>query len=92
MEIDVHNLGDLTPSQLSAYINKLIDTDFPRLAQLLYQLDISEEKIRATLLQEPMGNTGDKIVLLIIERLAQKAKSRKMFKYDDNIPDDEKWQ
>lgn len=92
MEIGPHNVGDLTPAQLSAYINQLIDTDFPRLAQLLYQLDISEEKIRSALLTEPMGNTGDKIVELIMERLQQKAKSKRMFKHDDNIPDDERWQ
>ena len=92
MELTVSKIEDLSPSQLADYINQLIDKDFSTLVQLLYRLDVSEEKIRTTLIDHPTGTAGEMLTLLIIERIAQREKAKQEFKKNaDDIPDDEKW-
>ena len=78
-------------TDLSDYINQLIDTDFTTLLSLLYRLDISEEKLRASLDAGTGEPAGTMIATMIIERQLQKIESRKRYKTEGDIPEDEKW-
>jgi hypothetical protein len=76
---------------LAAGINQLIQTDFARLINMLYRIDISEKTMKETLEQQADEDAGLLIARLIIERLLQKQQMRAQFKASDNIPDDDKW-
>jgi hypothetical protein len=76
---------------LAEGINHLIQTDFTRLINMLYRIDISEKNLKVTLEQQADEDAGLLIARLIIERLLQKQQMRAQFKTHDNIPDDDKW-
>lgn len=76
---------------LAEGINHLIQTDFARLLNILYRIDISEKTLRTTLEQQEDEDAGLLIAELIIERQLQKQKMRAQFKPQQNIPDDDKW-
>ena len=79
-------------AQLSEYINKLIKGDFEKLVSYLYRIDVSEQKLKSLLQQNPNENAGDTIATLIIERQQQKIKTRQQFSQRDNKFDtEEKW-
>ena len=84
-------LEDLSREQLAQFIHQLIDSDFPRLVQLLYRLDVSEAKIRSVLLENPTGDAGDMIAQLITDRIAQREKNKQLFKQEGEIPEEDKW-
>ena len=84
-------LEQLTADQLSGFVNQLIDQDLQRLVQLLYRLDVSEEKLKKVLADHPAGNAGTMIAQLILERLEQSRITRQQFKSGIDIPEDEKW-
>lgn len=84
-------LEQLTAEQMAAFVNGLVDRDFPRLVQLLYRLDVSEEKLRSVLLEHPTGDAGNMIAELILQRIAQRDKAKGLFKKQDDIPEDERW-
>ncbi len=72
--------------QLADQINFLVEKDFSRLLNLLYRIDVSEEKIKKALLNnsDPAGYV---IARLIIERQLQKIAFRKKFTNGEG----EKW-
>lgn len=78
-------------NHLAAKINDLIQNDFPRLVQILYRMDISEEKLMEILNEFRDADTGLIIGRLLIEREDQKIISRKQLRKNDDIPEDEKW-
>lgn len=84
-------LEDLSPEQMASFINDLIDKDFTRLVQILYRLDVSENKLKSVLLEHPTGDAGDMIAILIMQRIAQREKAKRLFKQEGEIPEDEKW-
>lgn len=78
--------------KLSAHINRLIQTNFEQLVNLLYRIDVSEAKIKSLLQIQPGTNAGDLITDLIIERQLQKIKSRQDFKpNNETFNEEEKW-
>ena len=78
--------------KLAEYINHLVNHDFNRLISLLYRMDVNEKKLREILSGNPGANAGMVIANLMIERQAEKIKSRKAFRQrDENIGDEEKW-
>ncbi len=77
--------------QIIALINTLINEDFHSLLQLLYQIDVSENKIRSCLKNDTDKLSADIIADLIIERQLQKIKSRQAFSKNDTFSDEEKW-
>jgi hypothetical protein len=81
----------LTASQMADFINSLIEKDFSRLVQLLYRLDVSEDKLKSVLIEHPTGDAGDLIAQLIIERIAQRELAKNMFTQKGEIPEEEKW-
>jgi hypothetical protein len=90
-ENELLRLEDLTAEQMASFINDLIEKDFARLVQLLYRLDVSEDKLKLVLLEHPTGDAGNMIAVLIMERIAQREKAKELFKQEGDIPEDEKW-
>ena len=67
-------------NNLAVFINKLIDKDFNKLVNLLYRIDISEQKLKIALQNEDKTiSSGKTIAKLIIERQLQKLEFRKKF-------------
>jgi hypothetical protein len=84
-----HSIGK---QLLAEKINDLITNDFQKLVSILYRMDVSEIKLKQLLTENPGTNAALIITDLMIERQAEKIKSRQQFsKRDENISDDEKW-
>ena len=76
---------------VSERVNFLINANLSLLLSFLYRLDISERKLKELLSSETDTATSDIIAALIIERQLQKGESRRAFKSEDSISEDEKW-
>lgn len=72
--------------QLIFLINELISTDFNALVQLLYKIDVDEEKLKQLLKTFKDTNSSSIIADLIINRQLQKIETKKQFSEPD--PDD----
>ena len=82
----------LTRKVLAEKINDLVNNDFQKLVLILYRMDVSEPKLKQLLNGNPGTDAGIIITDLMIERQAEKIKSREHYsKRDENIHDDEKW-
>lgn len=89
---DLIKIASYSWSQLVAYVNELITRDFNQLLTLLYRLDINEKKLKQTLADHPDQNAGELIAKLIIDRQAEKKKSREAFKQKDwEGSEEERW-
>ena len=84
------SLDDLK-NVLAEKFNDLINTDFNHLVQLLYRIDINEEKLKQVLKQNEGKDTAALLADLTIERQLQKIRSREDYRKDEDISDDEKW-
>lgn len=74
------------------HINTLLQKDFSQLVSLLYRLDVSEAKLRALLQQNPDTDAAILIANLVLERQAQKIRSRREnTRRDHEIDENEKW-
>lgn len=83
--------SDLLQS-LAAEINDLILINFERLIQLLYRIDVSEQRLKQLLKDHPDQDAGLLIAGLIIERQAQKKKFMQEFSVNDaDVPEEERW-
>ncbi|MCP4520515.1 MAG: hypothetical protein GY827_02270 [Cytophagales bacterium] len=76
-EIEETNSPDELHKQLSLAIQYLLNYRFERLLQVMYQIDVSEEKFNSVFSQK--GNIADQLATLVIERVLQKVEFR--FKY-----------
>ncbi len=84
--------GEELRERLARHINHLINTDFEKLIYYLYRIDVNENKMRMLLEKKEGENAAGLIADLIIERQAEKIKSRQQFDRRDNAFDDnEKW-
>ena len=92
MEKAFSELEQLGPSDLIAYINDCIQHDFNKLVQLLYRIDVSEEKLKSILQLNPNEDAAKLIAAVIIERLAATKAARASFSTTNKIdpPDKEK--
>jgi hypothetical protein len=79
--------------QLINHINYLINHDFEKLVYYLYRIDVDEQKMKAVLDKVAGENAALLITDLIIDRLQEKAQSRKQFTFRDkkDIDENEKW-
>ena len=78
--------------QLAEYINHLIKKDFDKLITYLYRIDVSEEKLKTLLQQQPDEDAGNIIASLIIDRQLQKIETRKKFSQQSkDFDEEEKW-
>lgn len=78
-------------TDLTLYINELINHHFDELISLLYRLDISEKKLKELLQLHASEDAAPIIAALILERQEQKIRSRELFKQEENIPEEDKW-
>ncbi len=79
-------------NELSTYINHLIKTDFEKLVAYLYRIDVSEEKLKLFLIDNPNEDAGKIIASLIIERIQQKIDIKNQFSQKSFTGnDEEKW-
>ena len=76
---------------LAEMINDLILRDFSRLIQILYRVDVSEQKLKDLLKQYPNTTAGSIIAPLIIERQEKKIESRNSFGKHQTGSDEERW-
>lgn len=84
--------NELRFRQLSDKINDLLVNDFDRLIAILYRMDVSDIKLKNLLKNNPGEDAGKIIAELMVERQAQKIKSREQFtKREDDIDENEKW-
>ena len=63
---------------LIAVVNDLIHRDFSKLLQILYRIDVDEQKLKTALFESPLP-VAETISDLIIERQLQKIKFRAQF-------------
>ena len=75
----VHFSLDELTGKMEAYISGLIQNDFQKLVHMLYKIDVSENKLRKVLSENPGEDAAKMIVGLIIERQEQKIRTRKNF-------------
>jgi hypothetical protein len=91
LEVTVQD-HSITKLVLIEKINDLIINDFQKLVSILYRMDVSEIKLQQLLNENPGTNSALIIADLMIQRQAEKIRSRQQFsKRDENISDDEKW-
>lgn len=76
---------------LTREINHLIINDFSALVQILYRMDVHEEKLKYLLKLHNNEDAANIIANLMIERQSQKIKNRQSFVAADAISDEEKW-
>ena len=76
---------------LAEIVNGWIRSDFTRLVQFLYRIDISESRLRLLLEENTEEDTGQLLARLILERLWQKIETRRQYKPGDTTSDEERW-
>lgn len=77
--------------QLAAYLNDLLLHNFDRLVQILYRVDVSEQKLKGVLSENKTTDAGELIAEVIIKRQEEKLAARQAFPPAQNISDDERW-
>jgi len=77
--------------QLVLYINHLLLSDFNKLIQILYRVDVSEQKLKELLQINPQTDAATIIAELLIQRQQQKIKTKEAFKPNADIPEEDKW-
>jgi hypothetical protein len=85
MEIALHEIEQLSPNDLIVYINECINNDFNKLVQLLYRIDVSENKLKTILQSNPSEDAAKLIAAVIIERLAATKAARASFASTNKI-------
>jgi hypothetical protein len=77
---------------LTSHINNMINSNLEQLINLLYRIDVSEQKIREFLANKPGEDAAPLIARLIIERQEQKIKSRQQYTpRDKSIDEEDSW-
>jgi len=89
MEINLQSLEKLSTPDLEEAINELIKNDFSKLVQILYRIDVSEEKLNNILNSNPNEDAGKLIAHVIVERLAITKKARESFNTTPRLDDTE---
>lgn len=77
--------------KLEAHINYLINHDFRRLTQLLYTVDVDEQQLKITLLQQPEQDAAQIITRLILARQEEKRQTRQLFPNSRSADAEEPW-
>jgi hypothetical protein len=79
MEKALYEIEQLSPNDLIAYINDCINHDFNKLVQLLYRIDVSEQKLKTILQSHPNEDAAKLIAAVIVERLTATKAARASF-------------
>ena len=84
--------GEALRRAMAVFINEMILHQFDRLVQLLYRMDVSEQKLKQLLQQQSATDAGYLIAGLVIEREQQKIATRQQFaQHDKNDSEAETW-
>jgi hypothetical protein len=89
--LDVSVIENFSVTELTDFINQLIEENFSSLVHLLYKIDVSEKQLKDVLSSHPNENAGKLIAALIMKRLKQKQETKLSFKQENDIAEDEKW-
>jgi hypothetical protein len=76
---------------LLLYINHLLVHDFNKLIQILYRVDVSEQKLKELLAANPQTDAAILITELLVQRQEEKIKVKETFKPNNDIPEKDKW-
>jgi hypothetical protein len=85
---------EVLEAALAEKINELIRGNFDQLLQLLYRIDINEQRLRRLLVDNEGEDAGKIIARLIMERQWEKMESRRRFRQDkttDEQDGEERW-
>ncbi len=88
--IDQTNNGEIK-EKLIVLINELINNDFPSLVQLLYRIDVDENKLKQNLKHHEGADSASLIAEMIIKRQLQKLKTGNESSGTQNQSDEESW-
>jgi hypothetical protein len=78
--------------KLSLYINHCIKNNFQQVINMLYRIDVSEDRLKKLLHDNPAEDAANIIASLIIERQQQKIAFKNIFKNKPLTGDnEEKW-
>lgn len=88
-EITVQSPGWYT--DLKFTIDNLIVNDFGKLVQVLYQADVSEEKLKRLLSINSATDAATIIANLLLERQIQKLRAKAAFHSQTPATDEERW-
>ncbi|MCU0373687.1 MAG: hypothetical protein MUF24_00120 [Chitinophagaceae bacterium] len=72
-------------------VSNYLQHDFNSLIQILYRMDVSEEKLRHNLNSMPGTDAAYIIATLMLERQVAKVKARKQYKPAQKPTEDEAW-
>lgn len=81
----------LIKDELIKLVNSLINNDFNSLVQLLYRIDVDENKLKQNLRKNEGADSASLIADMIIKRQLQKIKFSKKDSGDKPQPGQENW-
>jgi hypothetical protein len=81
----------LSRAWLAHKLNELIESDFARVIQILYRVDVNEQKLKSLLQQHTERDAGEIMADLLIERQNQKKDRKEGGNESGEISDEEKW-
>lgn len=76
---------------LILYINHLLLHDFNKLVQILYRVDVNEQKLKELIKLNQSTDAAIIITELLMQRQEEKVKAREGFEPNNNIPENDKW-
>ena len=85
---------EVLEAALAEKVNAMIQGNFDKLLQLLYRIDINEQRLRRLLIENEGEDAGKIIARLIMERQWEKMESRRQFrqgKTTDEQDGEERW-
>ncbi len=88
--IDQTNIKEVK-EKLIILINELINSDFPSLVQLLYRIDVNENKLKQNLKHQEGSDSASLIAEMIIKRQLQKMATTNKFSGTKNQSGEESW-
>lgn len=77
--------------KLVQHINYLLLNNFAELVQILYKIDIHEQKLKKILQANPQTDAAILIADLLIQRQWEKIIAKQSSRFPDNIPEEDKW-
>jgi len=91
-DIDISDQAEKLETMLAEKINYLVVHDFSSLVNILYRIDVSEQKLKILLRENKDENAGKIIAALVIERQLEKIRSRQQGRdAKNNIDENESW-
>ena len=92
LELAENSTAGQMEEYLAEKLNQMIRTDFSALVQLLYRIDINENRLRQLLQVNPGEDAGKIIARLIIERQWQKIQTRRQYSPPNPLKGEGEWE